>query len=66
MKSAIALPLAAMGALRYLQENRRSTVMLAGYDALGEAVPKVKTGKRAAPANQQAGEQGFAGVHAPL
>jgi ribose transport system substrate-binding protein len=52
----------ALGALKYLQESRRSAVKVAGYDALDEAVAAVKTGQLAVTVDQQAGEQGFQGV----
>jgi len=52
----------AMGALKYLQETGRSSVKVAGYDALDDAVAAVKAGKMAVTVNQQAGEQGFQGV----
>lgn len=52
----------ALGALKYLHESRRSAVMVAGYDALDEAVAAVKVGQLAVTVNQQAGEQGFQGV----
>jgi ribose transport system substrate-binding protein len=52
----------ALGALKYLQESRRSAVKVAGYDALDEAVAVVKTGQLAVTVDQQAGEQGFQGV----
>jgi hypothetical protein len=63
MKSAIALPLAAMGALRYLQERPHRAVT--GYGAPEQAVPKLKTGQRPVSFIRQTGEQGFQGVHAP-
>ena len=52
----------ALGALKYLQESRRSAVKVAGYDALDEAVAAVKAGQLAVTVDQQAGEQGFQGV----
>jgi ribose transport system substrate-binding protein len=52
----------ALGALKYLNESRRSEVKVAGYDALDEAVAAVKAGQLAVTVNQQAGEQGFQGV----
>jgi ribose transport system substrate-binding protein len=52
----------AMGALKYLQESRRTAVKVAGYDALDEAVAAVKAGQLAVTVDQQAGEQGFQGV----
>jgi ribose transport system substrate-binding protein len=52
----------ALGALKYLHESRHSSVKVAGYDALEEAVTAVKAGQLAVTVNQQAGEQGFQGV----
>jgi ribose transport system substrate-binding protein len=52
----------ALGALKYLHESRRSSVKVAGYDALDEAVAAVKSGQLAVTVNQQAAEQGFQGV----
>lgn len=52
----------ALGTLKYLQESRRSTVKVAGYDALAEAVAEVQAGRLAVTVDQQATEQGFQGV----
>jgi ribose transport system substrate-binding protein len=52
----------ALGALKYLHESGRSTVKVAGYDALEEAVAAVNAGLLTATVNQQADEQGFQGV----
>ena len=52
----------ALGALKYLQESRRTAVKVAAYDALDEAVAAVRAGALAVTVNQQAGEQGFQGV----
>jgi ribose transport system substrate-binding protein len=52
----------ALGAVKYLHENQRSAVKVAGYDALDEAVTAVKAGQLAVTVNQQASEQGFQGV----
>jgi len=51
-----------LGALKYLQESRRSTVKVAAYDAMAEAVAEVKAGRLAVTVDQQAAEQGFQGV----
>lgn len=52
----------ALGALKFLQENKRSEVKVAAYDALDEAVAEVKAGRLAVTVDQQAAEQGFQGV----
>lgn len=52
----------ALGALKYLQETKRSDVKVASYDALEEAVAEVKAGHLAVTVDQQAAEQGFQGV----
>lgn len=52
----------ALGALKFLQETKRSQVKVASYDALDEAVVEVKAGRLAVTVDQQAAEQGFQGV----
>ena len=52
----------AMGAVKYLQESGRSSVQVAGYDALNEAIAEIKGGRLAATVDQQAAEQGYQGV----
>lgn len=52
----------ALGALKFLQETKRSEVKVAAYDALDEAVAEVKAGRLAVTVDQQAAEQGFQGV----
>ena len=52
----------ALGALKFLQESKRSQVKVAAYDALDEAVAEVKAGRLAVTVDQQAAEQGFQGV----
>ena len=52
----------ALGALKFLQETKRSQVRVAAYDALDEAVAEVKAGRLAVTVDQQAAEQGFQGV----
>lgn len=52
----------ALGALKYLEENKRAEVKVAAYDALDEAVAEVEAGRLAVTVNQQAAEQGFQGV----
>jgi ribose transport system substrate-binding protein len=52
----------ALGAMKYLQESKRTQVKVAAYDALDEAVAEVKAGRLAVTVDQQAAEQGFQGV----
>lgn len=52
----------AIGALKYLQENGRKDVLVAGYDAISEAKAAVKAGAMAATIDQQAEQQGYLGV----
>ena len=52
----------ALGAARYLQEAGLSTVKVAGYDALADAVEAVKRGTLTATADQQASRQGYLGI----
>lgn len=52
----------ALGALKFLQESKRTQVKVAAYDALDEAVAEVKAGRLAVTVDQQAAEQGFQGV----
>jgi ribose transport system substrate-binding protein len=52
----------AIGAIKFLQESGKSSVKVAGYDALGEAISEIKAGRMGATIDQQAAEQGFQGV----
>jgi ribose transport system substrate-binding protein len=52
----------AIGALKYLQESKKTFVKVAGYDALSEAMAEVKAGRMAATIDQQAAEQGYQGI----
>ncbi len=52
----------AIGALKYLQESGKTTVKVAGFDALPEAVAEVKAKRMAVTVDQQAAEQGYQGV----
>lgn len=52
----------ALGALKYLQETKKTGVKVAAYDALEVAVDEVKAGRLAVTVDQQAAEQGFQGV----
>lgn len=52
----------AIGAIKYLQETRRTDVKVAGYDALSEALAEIKAARMVATVDQQAAEQGYQGV----
>jgi ribose transport system substrate-binding protein len=52
----------AMGALKYLQESKKTNVKVVGYDALAEANNEIKAGRMGATVDQQAAEQGYQGV----
>ncbi len=52
----------ALGVLKYLEEQGRSGVLVAGYDALDEAVEAVRQGKLLVTVDQQAPRQGYLGV----
>lgn len=52
----------AIGAIKYLQQNGKTSVKVAGYDALDEAITEIKAGRMVATVDQQAAEQGYQGV----
>lgn len=52
----------ALGAIQYLQENNRSDILVAGFDALEEAHGAIRSGQLTATIDQQAAEQGYTGV----
>lgn len=52
----------ALGALQYLEETNRTDILVAGFDALEEAVNAVEQGKLVATIDQQAAQQGYLGV----
>ncbi len=52
----------AMGAVKYLQESKKTMVKVAGYDAMNEAITEIKAGRIAATIDQQAAEQGYQGI----
>ncbi|EFO80932.1 Monosaccharide-transporting ATPase [Oscillochloris trichoides DG-6] len=52
----------ALGTLKYLEENKRSDVLVAGFDALPEARVAVSNGRLVATIDQQAAQQGYLGV----
>ncbi|MGB0681444.1 MAG: substrate-binding domain-containing protein [Magnetovibrionaceae bacterium] len=56
----------AMGVLKYLEENRLDTVLVAGFDAIEEAKSAIQQGKLAVTIDQLPAEQGYAGVKMAL
>lgn len=52
----------ALGAVRYLKEKGRQDVLVAGYDALREALESIREGQLLATVDQQAALQGKLGV----
>lgn len=52
----------AIGAVKYLQENKKASVKVVGYDALAEAIAEIGAGRMVATIDQQAAEQGYQGV----
>jgi ribose transport system substrate-binding protein len=52
----------ALGAIRYLRETGRKDVLVAGYDANGQALEEIKGGRMVATVDQQAAEQGYQGI----
>lgn len=52
----------AIGAIKYLQESRRTKVLVAGFDALEEVMPAIRAKQLAVTVDQQAAEQGYLGV----
>ena len=52
----------AIGAIKFLQDSGKSSVKVAGYDALNEALGEIKAGRMAATIDQQAAEQGYQGI----
>ncbi len=52
----------ALGAIQYLEENNRSDILVAGFDALEEAHGAIRSGQLTATIDQQAAEQGYTGV----
>ncbi|AGX87218.1 substrate-binding domain-containing protein [Candidatus Symbiobacter mobilis] len=53
----------AIGAIRYLQERGRTSVQVAGFDALEEAIAEIAARRLVATIDQQAAEQGYQGIH---
>jgi len=52
----------ALGAIQYIQETKKTDVMVAGYDALDDAKKAIKDGSLRSTIDQQAAEQGYRGV----
>lgn len=52
----------ALGAIEYLTKEKKTGVMIAGFDALAEANRAILAGKMAVTINQQANIQGYIGV----
>lgn len=52
----------ALGAIQYLQDAKKTDVLVAGYDALDDAKKAIKAGTLMVTIDQQAGEQGYTGV----
>jgi ribose transport system substrate-binding protein len=52
----------AFGVIQYLQENGKTDVKVAAYDALAEAMPMLKNGSLQATIDQQASIQAYTGV----
>jgi ribose transport system substrate-binding protein len=52
----------AFGTLKYLAETGRTHVLVAGFDALNEAKPFIRTGALSVTIDQQAAEQGYQGI----
>ncbi len=52
----------ALGTLKYLEENKRTDILVAGFDALPEARAAVTNGRLVATIDQQAAQQGYLGV----
>jgi len=56
----------ALGALRYLENNGRTDVLVAAYDALQEAKDAIRAGELEVTIDQQAAAQGYMGVEYAL
>lgn len=56
----------ALGAIQYLEETKRSDVLVAGFDALAEAKEAIQGGKLMVTIDQQASVQGYEGVKCAL
>ena len=52
----------ALGAVKYLDEQGKHQVLVAGFDALEPAIAAIRAGKLAATVDQQAARQGYLGV----
>ncbi|NLI91618.1 MAG: sugar ABC transporter substrate-binding protein [Peptococcaceae bacterium] len=52
----------ALGAIQYLDSVKKKNVLVAGFDALEEALRAIKTGRMQVTINQQADVQGYNGI----
>ena len=52
----------ALGAVQYMDKNKKKDVLIVGYDALEEARKAIGEGRMLATVNQQADVQGYTGV----
>lgn len=52
----------ALGVVQYLKENNKDDVLVAGFDALDEAVNAIENKKMLVTINQQADIQGYSGI----
>jgi ribose transport system substrate-binding protein len=52
----------AFGAIKYLSEQKKTDVLVAGYDALDDAKAAIRAGTMAVTIDQQAAKQGYTGV----
>ena len=56
----------AIGVMKYLQENGKTKVLVAGFDALEEAKTAIRAGQLSVTVDQQAARQGYLGVTTAL
>jgi ribose transport system substrate-binding protein len=56
----------ALGAIQHLQRSGRRDVLVAGYDALAEAIKAIRNGTLQATVDQQAAQQGYLGIRYAL
>jgi ribose transport system substrate-binding protein len=52
----------ALGAIRYLTEQKKTDVLVAGFDAIDDAKNAIKQGTMLVTIDQQAAKQGYTGV----
>ena len=56
----------ALGAIQHLQHSGKRDVLVAGYDALAEAIKAIRIGTLQATVDQQAAQQGYLGIRYAL